>query len=95
MKIRHIVVNLLVCGGLAAAPAALMAADQLQTRDRLHTSDTTAIQAQTRQQDRLHAQDAAAVGSRTMTQSRDQARTATATSTATQTRTQQRSRIHK
>jgi hypothetical protein len=95
MNVRHIIVNALVFGSLAAAPAALMAADQLRTQDRLHASDVTATQLQTQQRDRLHAQDAAAAGSRVMTQSRSQARTSAATRTSTQTRTQQRDRIHK
>jgi hypothetical protein len=95
MNVRHIIVNALVFGSLAAAPAALMAADQLQTRDRLHASDATATQLQTRQRDRLHVQDGTASGSRVMTQSRSQARNSAATRTSTQTRTQQRDRIHK
>ncbi len=59
MKLHHRIAGALLIGSLFAAPVTLMAADQLQTRDRLHTPDQTAVQLQTR--DRLHTQDPAAV----------------------------------
>ena len=95
MNVKHFLSSALVVCGLASAPATLMAADQLQTRDRLHTSDATATQLQTQQRDRLHVQDATAAGDRVMTQSRSQARTSATTRTQTQTRTQQRTRVQK
>jgi hypothetical protein len=59
MKLHHRFAGALLIGSLIAAPVTLMASDQLQTRDRLHTQDQTAVQLQTR--DRLHTQDQTAV----------------------------------
>jgi len=95
MNVRHSIAHAIIFGSLVIAPTALFAADQLQTRDRLHTSDATATQVQTQQRDRLHVQDAVASGSQVMSQSRSQARTSPVSGTSTQTRSQQRSRIHK
>ena len=58
MMFSRIFASALVVGTLIAAPVTAMSADQLQTRDRLHTQDQTADQLQTR--DRLHTQDQAA-----------------------------------
>jgi hypothetical protein len=59
MKFDRKFFGALLIGSLFCAPLPLLAADQLQTRDRLHTQDPAAVQLQTR--DRLHAQDPAAV----------------------------------
>lgn len=59
MKLHHRFAGAMLVGSLIAAPVSLMAADQLQTRDRLHTQDQTAVQLQTR--DQLHTQDQTAV----------------------------------
>ena len=55
MMFSRIFASALIAGTLIAAPVTAMSADQLQTRDRLHTQDQTADQLQTR--DRLHTQD--------------------------------------
>jgi hypothetical protein len=85
MMFRRIFASVLVASSLVAVPVTVMAADQLQTRDRLHTQDQTADQLQTRdrlqaqdqtasqlrKRDRLHAQDQAIAPKKVRTQKRE------------------------
>ena len=69
MMFSRMFASVLVASSLIAVPVTVMAADQLQTRDRLHTQDQTANQLQKR--DRLHAQDQTIAPKKVRTQKRD------------------------
>jgi len=89
MMFSRMFASVLVASSLIAVPVTVMAADQLQTRDRLHTQDQTADQLQTR--DRLHAQDQTA----NQLQKRDHLHAQDQTIAPKKVRTQKRDRTPK
>lgn len=86
MERRRTIITPLLCGTLLCVCGAAYSADQVQQRDRLHTTDATATQQQLQTRDRLQTDAATATGA--MTQARAQASTANTKRNVTRTRTQ-------